>query len=424
MKKIFIFIALFPLVRLAGADDMPTVQPLTLKTVVETALQNNPEILAARKKWQAAQARITEERTPDKPRVDLERMYAPRDKNILSGASEKNIAITQEIPFPTSLVLRGRVAGSETEMARAAYDAKVRDVLSRVKKAYRSLAMSHHHIRIVEENTDLMRRFSRVAESKYAVGRASQAEVLKAQVELARMLNMLVDLSQEKETNQAMLNMLLNQSPQTPLGIPAELHPANLGYTIGDLQKMALEQRPELRESELAIRKSRQSLNLARSDYLPDLMFQYRRRNMEAGPDSQDAILGFSVPLWFWKQNAAVREAQADKEMAEAEYAAMRNETLFQVQSRLTKFQTSVRLVQLYDTSVLPQARQALKVTESAYQADKASFLDLIDAARTLLTFEQEYYHSLNDSESNLADLEQLVGMDLQSAALDKETQP
>lgn len=389
---------------------------LTLQSVLDIARRENPEIKAAQNRWEAAKARIVQGATPDKPRVDFERMYAPRDKNVISGAEEKNVAISQEIPFPTTLALRGRLAKKESDMAEAAYRAKELEVLARVKSAYAMVFLSRHAIHIFEANTDLMRRFAKVAESKYAAGKASQGDVLKAQVELSKMLNMLVTLGQEQETNQAMLNTLLNRPPQAPLAVPEDIEAARLDRDLEELQVLAEKARPELREAALAVEKSRTALNLGRSEYLPDIMLQYRRRNMVTGTDSHDAMVGLSVPLWFWKQGAMVREAKADREMAKAEYQAMRNMTLFDVKNLLVKVQTAYRLSDLYRTSVLPQAEQALKVSESAYQADRMNFLELLDAARSLLDFRLEYYQYVADYEQSFAELERVVGADLKEA--------
>ena len=396
---------------------------LTLKDALAMAQKENPEILAARKKWDAARARISQAGTPDKPRLDIERMYAPRGENIISKAEEKNIAVTQELPFPSTLYLKSRLAKKEAQMAEAAFRSKERSVLSRVKSAYAMLYWSHHALHVFEENTDLMRRFSKVAEARYASGKASQGEVLKAQVELSKMQNMLISLDQERETNQAMLNTLLNRDPQTPLGPPEEPASPSMKEDLRELQTQALKTRPDLKEAALSVERSGTAVGIARSDYLPDLMLQYRQRDMMNGVDSQDAIIGFSVPLWFWKQGAMVKEAKADREMAQAELQTMKNMTLYDVKNLFVKVQTTQRLIDLYQTSVIPQAEEALKVAEAGYQSDKLNFLDLLDASRSLLNFRLEHYQHITDYEIALAELERAVGSDLRLATASKEAQ-
>ncbi len=387
---------------------------LNLREVLDIAKRENPEIRAAWERWQASRARITQESYPEKPRFDLERMYAPRSSEFFSDAEEKNWAITQEIPFPTKFVLRGNVAEKEASMLEATVEAKELEILSRVKTAYAMLFLSRHTIHIFEENADLMRRFSKITETKYAAGKAPQGAALKAQVELSKMLNTLVTLHQEEETNRAMLNTLLNRPPDSPLGIPEDPHPTAIMLRYDEVAELALRRRPDLKEAKFSLEKSESALSLSRSDYLPDIMLQYRQRDVRGARDSQDVIIGFSFPLWFQKQGAGVKEAEANLKMARAEYQTLKNMTLFDVKNLYVKVQTAFRLIELYRTSVLPQAEQALQVGDAGYQADKMTFIDLLDAVRSLLNFRMEYYQYLADYEQFLAELERVVGIDLQ----------
>src|ERR1035437_7376111 len=199
------FLALIPLFMAGGAlaEEMPiaSTATVTLKDVLRIAERENPEILIDRKKWEAARARIAQATTPDKPRLDIERMYVPQNDGVFAGTGEKNWAVTQEVPFPTTFYLRNRRAKQEASMAEAGFRAKERDVLARVKATYAMLFLSHHSIHIFQENADLMRQFAQGATARYAAGTAMQSDVLKAQVELSKMLNMLVTLDQEKPTN-------------------------------------------------------------------------------------------------------------------------------------------------------------------------------------------------------------------------------
>lgn len=105
--------------------------------------------------------------------------------------------------------------------------------------------------------------------------------------------------------------------------------------------------------------------------------------------------------------------AESDKEVSEAQYQTMKNMTLFNVKDLMVKVQTAERLIELYRTSVIPQAEQALKVSETAYQSDKLNFLDLIDVQRNLLQFRLEHYQHLADYVQWTAELERIVGREI-----------
>jgi outer membrane protein, heavy metal efflux system len=397
----------------AQTPDSVSSGTITLSQALALAEKTNPEILAARKRWQAVEKRVVQAATPDKPRLDIERMYVPAGKSVLNEADEKSLAITQEVPFPSTLYLRRGVASREAAMAEQSYRAKVREILARTRSTYAMLFLAQRSLDIVTENIDLMRRFAKVAESKYTAGHTGQSDALKAQVELTKMLNMGVMLTQEKESAAAMLNGLLNRDAREQLGLPSEPDLPKLDQDLESIHALALAERPELKEAALNVERAGKSLAVARSEFLPDFMLQYRQRNDPMRGRTRDAVLGLSLPLWFWKPAAMAAEAKAEREMAEAELQGMRVMTSAEARSAWVRTQTARRLADIYRTSVLPQAEQALRVAEVGYQANKSSFLDLLDAQRSLLNFRVEYYQFLADYEQRVAELERIVGRPL-----------
>ena len=152
---------------------------------------------------------------------------------------------------------------------------------------------------------------------------------------------------------------------------------------------------------------------MAKSEALPDIMLSYRSRKDPMRGRTSDAVLGLSLPLWFWKPAAMIAEASAEKEMAEAELESARFMTVADLKAAFVRVQTAQRLAESYRTSLLPQAESALTVAESGYQAGRSSFLDLLDAQRSLLSFKLEYYRYLADYEQRAAELERVIGGEL-----------
>ncbi|MBI5629377.1 MAG: TolC family protein [Elusimicrobia bacterium] len=394
----------------ARASQAPSAPFFTLSQALDLAEASNPGILSAKRRWDAVRHRAVQAATPEKPRLDIERMYAPAGKSLAAGADERSFSITQELPFPTSLYLRHALARQDAGIAEQEYRAKVRDVLSGVRAAYAMYYLAHRSIDISNEHVELMKRFSKVAESKYTAGRASQSDALKAQVELTKMLNMSLVLLQDSEAAQAMLNALLGRDAGELLGTPGEPEPPKAPAPLEELRDSALAQRPELAGARIGAERAARSVSLARSEYLPSLMLQYRRRWDPTRGSTQDGVLGFSVPLWFWRPAAMIAEAKAEKEMSEAELRAMEVMTLADLKTARIRVETAQRLSEIFRTTVLPQAEAALRVAEAGYQAEKTSFLDLLDAERSLLNFRLEYYQTLADYQLRLSELERAVG--------------
>jgi outer membrane protein TolC len=223
---------------------------------------------------------------------------------------------------------------------------------------------------------------------------------------------MLVTAGQEKETAAAMLNSLMDRDTMSSLPEPQELDPSQPGADYEKLRTEALASNPGLKAYSLKVTQAERSLTLSKAEYLPDFMVLYRARSMpgQAIRNTYDVSLGLTVPLWFSRQKAMVKEAGDEKEMAQAEYTAARNELASSLREADIKARASLRLVELYKGSVIPQAEEALKITQSGYQAGKTDFMDLLDAQRTLLDFRLDYYRYVVEYQTWLARVEQLAG--------------
>ena len=385
---------------------------LRLDRVLEEVRERNPELKAAAAVSLAASSRIKQAYILKDPVIEFERMYTPSGKSFLNDAGERNISISQEIDNPYKLLLRKDIARDERSFYSSLYDAKGREVTAKTKAVFYEYFMAAKAELIYNETVELLRGFSKIAETKYSVGKASQSDAIKAQVELSRALNMLVGVKQEKETAAAMLNALMDRDTLAPLPPPEELVPSLPGAKYEELRAAALASNPGLKSYAIKAGQADRRLSLSKAEYLPDFMLLYRKRKAPGSEmnNTYDVALGLTVPLWFSKQRAMVKEAGADKEMAQAEYKAARNELASDLREADIKARSSMRLVDLYRGSVIPQAEEALKIAQSGYQAEKADFMDLLDAQRTLLDFRMDYYRYIVDCHTWLARVEQLTG--------------
>lgn len=378
---------------------------LDLEEVLAEAESKNPEILAAKKKWEEEKANVWSNTLPD-PQVGVEYW----------GKNETWYDVSQEIPFPGKISLKRKSQRHEAKRQWELYEAKQKEILQKVKAAYYGYFLARREIEIFEDSVNFLKHFATVAESKYSVNKATQAEVLKAQVEYSKALNSLVTLGQDKETMQAELNALLDRAPFEPLGKPAEPPLPSIDLKYEDLEDIALENRPEVHAARHHVDHTKAEQWAARSEFLPNAMLQYSRRTFDGDemPDDNIVMVKFNVPmLWFWRQGSLVKAAKKAKEGAEAELRSMETMTRAEVKSFLVKVQTARRLVELYKTSVIPQSETSLKVSLTGYEAGTTGFLDLVDSERTWLEFQMEYYQYLAQYWSYLAALERLVGKDL-----------
>ena len=388
---------------------------LALGDLIQEALERNPELAAARKQWEVSSQRIVQARSLDDPTLSVHLWNFPQTFNV-TRADNSIFGLSQNLPFPGKLALKSDIASRSAEMSEQALRAKERELVARLKQAYYDLFLVHKAIQIHHEQVELLRQFVEIANAKFRTGKGSQADVLKAQVELSVLHQQLPVLEQRRETAAALLNTLRDRNLISPLGIPQEPSLMPLDTTIDDLHGLALNARPELKAAELAVRHSEQSRALAQRQYYPDFNVAFQRfQNFQAN-DGFGAYVAMTIPFAFWtkpKYDAGVQEAVASVEAARAQRHTLENLTRFQVTDLLAKVRASEQVATLYHTTILPQAVQNLEAARVGYRTGKGGFLDLIDAQRAWRGFQHEYYRALVEREHRLAELEQVIGTDL-----------
>ncbi|MFN7170243.1 MAG: TolC family protein [Candidatus Omnitrophota bacterium] len=386
----------------------------TLEELIKEALENNPQIQAAKNLWRAKQAKIPQARALDDPWLGLEYENIPRGSQDLEKSTMEMYSIQQMIPFPSKLFTKSRIASREAKAQEQIYKEKEREIIQEVKSAFQELFFIQKAMEINNENKFLLEQFAKAAERKYSVGKATQQDVLKAQVELSKIANELITLEQKRETAVARLNVLINRDPRKEIEIAVEEKIGEIKYNLDEFYRLCLEKRPEFKAFRYWLEKAEESLSLAKQEYLPDFMVKYERREENDRFSSWDAMFGLTIPLWFWEKQAnMVRQMRAELEVARAEYKQMENMVLFEVKDAYVKLDSVRRLVELYKTTFIPQAEQTLKASRIAYEAGKIDFLNLLDSQRMFLDSKLDYYRMLADYEIALADLERAVGIEL-----------
>lgn len=380
---------------------------LTYQEVAAAVEAANPELAAARLRADAAKAGVTQSWTPDSPVFELERMFGPVGGSPLNGP-EKSWVVRQEFASPPVLALRRRAAQRASEASRFLAQGKKSELLSRARGAFASLRLAWVERELLDENIAILRRVARVAEAKLAASKSGQGDALRAQVELTRFLGLRESVDHDLAADEAELSALMGRAP-APLPRPEAALPTP-PPALELLEAQAIAARPELRAAVLESERAQAGSALARAELLPMLMVQYRRRNAPMTGRTHDAMLGLSVPLWFWRPAAAIKQADAERGAARAESEAMRLATLSAVRAARERLAGAVRLAEVYRTAVLPQAESALRTAEAAYQSDRGRFIDLLDAQRTLWDLALEHQKILADAEDHRAQLARAVG--------------
>jgi outer membrane protein TolC len=386
--------------------------------LIEEALLNNPEILAARLKWEAFKEKIPQAYALEDPMfsfgiVNLPTNFSFRDEDMTSV----EFSISQKIPFPGKRPLMKEMAEIEAEAVAKEIQTKVHQIMRDVTVAYFELSHIERTSEVTQRNEGILEGFAKIAESRYSVGEGIQQDVVKAHVEISRMVDELIMLDQRRKAVEAKLNALLDRSPDAVLGKPEEVVVRKFPYTLEELQTIAVDSNPTLQAMKKMIESKEKAYALAKKDYYPDfkLLFAYgARADMPDGTDRRNMLTGMvevNIPIFYKsKQDRKVAEARVDLQAAEAQYRAMKNEVFYMITEMATMIQRIERQIELYKTGIIPQTSLQIESALSAYRVNKADFMTLLDSRMTLYKYELEYHQALTELEKNAASLGAAIG--------------
>ena len=415
MKKIIaVFIIL---VLLVSANILPAQEVLPLADLIKEAQSKNPEILAAKKRWEASRHRIPQMKSLDNPTIGLNFEKIPRSTFQLNNTmpEDRMLSVTQMFPFFGKLPLRGKIALAESQVLSAEYKQKELEVIASLKNAYYDLFMNYQEEELNEQSLELLKSIAMAAEAKYAVGEVSQDELFKLNLEIARINNIILNLREERRSKETRLNALLNREPEAQLGIPDLSEKVSFQPDLKSLYQSALVSQPELIIFSYAIEKNKYAKSLAQRSFFPDTMAGVVQRGITSGMFGPwDLMLSFSVPFWFWtKQRYEVKEAIANLDEAEAAYQAMKNKAFAEVKDLAIKVEIAQNKIELSRANLIPILESSISSSLTAFSSGKGDFMLLLDNQRMLIELKMEYYKNLVEYHMNLADLERTVGIDL-----------
>jgi outer membrane protein TolC len=223
---------------------------LGLAKIIEETLKNNPQIQAAKSRFEAARARVALLRSLSDPKFEYEYDKITADMDaVMRGktAPMRTFAISQELPFPTKLFSRKQAAAKEAEVYEEQYNEAKRKIIKEVKKTFFQLFFIGEKIAVADENLNLLTQFIAVANKKYEVGKANQEDVLRAQVEHSKLSNERVLLEQEQRIYKSMLNYFLNRPQNIQIEITDAKNNKDRIFEEATILNLAKENRPELK---------------------------------------------------------------------------------------------------------------------------------------------------------------------------------
>jgi outer membrane protein TolC len=418
MRFIAALIAATLVIATGVAAQAAATDTLTVAGALRIARESNPMLRAARASATAAAERVGPAGALPDPQLQLALMnrMASEFGSTMDPMTMNQVQLMQMLPWPGKLGNAKRAARHTAAAAGADAEEQERMLAAQVRMAYYDVAYADRALEVMERTRGLLRDFTSVATTMYAAGSGIQQDVLRAQVEVARMGEEITRMVQMRIAAAARLNALLGRQATSPIGA-LELPDLSTGDLppADTLVAWALGSRPALRAGAERLAAAEASLRAARRELFPDFQVGVQYQQRPAFPDMVSVMVGFNVPIFAaTKQLPMRREMAAMRDMSQAELLSLRNETIARIIETRARAAQDRALGQLYRTSILPQARSAVQAALSSYRVGRVPFMTLVDNQMTVNRYETEAYRYLADYHQALGELEALVGREVQ----------
>jgi outer membrane protein TolC len=376
------------------------------------------------------------------------------------GPQKHGLGVSQTFPWIGKLSLRDDIADASARVARQRYENEKLRLFFEIKDNYYEYYYLGRAIDVVRANFELVKYMERVAQARYKTASTGHPDVIRAQVEMGKLEDTLHSFQDRLVPVVARLNASLHRPTTTSIPRPTSIPNERLDLADEALLSLLTKHNPTLLALDQEIDRARQEVAHAGLRYYPDVTIGLDYTNVgqakrtsapglsnpaaigsaariagatgtpldaytlgqsflrgqapnDSGQDIWMVSLSMNLPIWRESYASGEREAQARYQAAIGARTQSENKLVALVQRTLFEHRDAGRKITLYRANLIPKARESIRSTETAFRSGSSSFLDMVDAERSLLEFELAHERALADRAQRLAQLEMLVGRTL-----------
>ena len=388
---------------------------ITLIDALSAALRRNPMLAAYSFEIRAREAETLQAGLLPNPEIALEIENFAGDAPFRGvDNSEITLSVGQLIELGGKRSKRKETAGLQSDLAAWDYEIARLLVFSEVVKSFNAVLAAQKRVELDSEIVNIAEQFLQRIEYRVKAGNLSSAEVARARVALAS--NRILLQAAQKDLSVARRQLAATWGEAAPAfdKVIGNLERVTMIPQLDDLITL-ISHNPEIERWALAVRLREKEFRLEKAKRLPDptIAGGYRRLNEI---DANALVMSLSMPLPIFDRNqGAVESAEMRRLQVEYEKQSVEIELKTQLAAAWSRLDFVYAEIQTLKTEILVQAQSAYETINRGYNMGKFSFLDLLDAQRTLFDHRARYLDALLEYHSARAEIERLIGRNLSS---------
>jgi outer membrane protein TolC len=361
--------------------------PLTLAEAEDRAMEAEPGQEAMRAKSEALRERgIVAGELPD-PMLRLGLNNYPIQSGGFSteGMTSAGVGLRQAFPAGKTRAIGTRRFDFLADEMNQNAAARGRNVLTATRQAWLELYYWEQAHALITESRPFFVDLATVTLSLYAVGRKSQQDVLRAELELSRLDDRLIDVERQRARSIAMLGEWIGDDARRPV---ARKLPIWVSVPTIEMLHSQLLQHPLMQAADAQIHARTAGVEIAEQRTKPgwalDVGYSYREGALPSGEPRSDFItVGVTVDLPFFRKRATdstLTAALKERSAARSGREQTQRQLTRQLESEYARWGDLNRRLGLYETQILSQASDNADASMLAYQSDRGDFADVMRA--------------------------------------------
>lgn len=355
------------------------------------AIRHHPSIAAARHRAERLAQKAPQERSLPDPMIEI---GAGSMAETAAGRVDAMAGVKQKIPFPGKRREAAAASDRETAAAQAEITALELKLTEQVHAAWWDLYLAHRTLELTRDSRSVLEAVRETIDARVAADQARQVDQLRLGNEITLIERDLADAEKLRVTAVARLNSLLNRPGGAALSASGNAPVVSLG-SLQTLLERARSQHPEVAAAEQRALAFHHRLKRAELEKYPDFTAGISGASvadsglapMATGRDQIYGTLGINIPLWQEPRRAMIREARAGMAETEAMIDATRSDLRYRIEEAWYRAATAREVSSLFETRLIPDAKQAYEVTLTGYSAGNSDFNDLIETWRQHLAY-------------------------------------
>lgn len=379
----------------------PTTTRLSLAQALQAARLTMPELALARSELAASEAQLQQAQSRPNPEFS----YSLEDWR----GQNQSRSLQLSLPVETAQKRELRIAAANAGQAQARADVQLAWSVSRsqVSQAYFDALLAQRQLSLAQAALDLAQLFTQSVQQRIRAGKLAAAELHKAKVAENSVQLERLQASQQQQLSRLHLQSLIARSDWSELDDSSLDLPelSELSVLHDQLLRSA-----QLQKAQLEVQKRRSLSELERRKRLPDLSVSLGiKQNRDS--TGQQVLLGVSLPLPLFDTNAGnIAEAQQREQKAADELRLLQRQLRDELSQNHARYRNLQQQAELLKTQILHDAELAYQAARLGFSHGKFSFLEVLDAQRSLFSQQALYLKTLAEGHKLYFDIQRISG--------------